>query len=150
MRIYTLSFALALFMATSLTVSCVHAQSNEDHEAIKMAVLDYVEGLYLMQPERIERSVSKKLAKVGYVKSAAGYREVPLTYEQLHRISGRYNINGQLDPETAPKKIEILDVLDQISVVKLSADWGIDYLNLAKQEGRWKVINVLWQTYPEK
>lgn len=67
----------------------------------------------------------------------------------LYRISSRYNANGKTNPETAPKKIEILDLLDQIAVVKLSAEWGIDYLNLARQDGRWQVIHVLWQTYPE-
>ena len=54
----------------------------------------------------------------------------------------------RVDPATAPKESEILDLLDQIAVVKLSAAWGIDYLNLAKEDGRWKIIKVLWQTYP--
>ena len=142
--------SLILFMLVcSFALQSACAQSDEDRKAVEMAVLDYVEGLYLVQPERIERSVSKNLSKVGYVKSESGYREVPRSYEQLYRNSSRYNAGGQVDPKTAPKKIEILDLLDQIAVVKLSAAWGIDYLNLARQDGRWKVVNVLWQTYPE-
>ena len=133
---------------SALSTSSVIAQSSDDREAVEKAVLDYVEAFYLVQPERIERSVSKNLAKVGYVKSEEGYREVPRTYEQLYRGSQRYNSNGQIDPAKAPKKIEILDLLDQIAVVKLSAAWGIDYLNLAKQDGQWKIVNVLWQTHP--
>ncbi len=35
------------------------AQSYGDRQAVEEAVLDYVEGIYLVQPERIERSVSK-------------------------------------------------------------------------------------------
>ncbi|MEM8486568.1 MAG: subclass B3 metallo-beta-lactamase [Bacteroidota bacterium] len=142
-------FVYLIVVLTPYLINNAHAQSATDREAVEQAVLDYVEGFYLVQPERIAQSVSRQLAKVGYVQSEDGYREVPRTYEQLYRGSQRYNADGHVDPETAPKVIEILDLLDQIAVVKLSAAWGIDYLNLAKQDGRWKVINVLWQTYPD-
>lgn len=148
MRTYLYLFISILLLAGGFA-NTVHAQSAEDREAVEQAVLDYVNAFYLVQPELIERSVSKKLSKMGYVKSDEGYREVPRTYEQLHRGSQRYNADGHVDPKTAKKKIEILDVLDQIAVVKLSAEWGIDYLNLGKEAGQWKVVNVIWQTYPE-
>lgn len=132
---------------TSLTAV---AQNKADKEGVKMAALDYVEGLYLVEPERIERSVSKDLAKIGYWKRDANsaYRESPMTYEQLYALAGEWNKNGNVDPKTAPKKIEVLDLLDQTAVVKLSADWGIDYLNMAKKDGRWTIVNILWQSYP--
>ncbi len=28
---------------------------------------------------------------------------------------------------------------------KLSASWGVDYFHLARESGKWKIINVLWQ-----
>ncbi len=148
MRFYTILFLSLFSLISTFATSSAIAQSADDRKAVEKAVLDYVEAFYLVQPERIERSVSKSLSKVGYVKSEEGYREVPRTYDQLYRGSQRYNADGHVDPATAPKKIEILDLLDQIAVVKLSAAWGIDYLNLAKQEGQWKIVNVLWQTYP--
>ena len=126
------------------------AQDKSDQAGIKMAVLDYVEGIYEVQPERIERSVSKDLAKVGYWRApdATTYGEAPMSYEELVDLAGKWNKSGNVDPEKAPKQIEILDLMDQIAVVKLSAQWGIDYLNLAKIDGRWMIKNVLWQSYP--
>ncbi|HXG68415.1 MAG TPA: nuclear transport factor 2 family protein [Blastocatellia bacterium] len=35
----------------------VRADAKEDREAVKQAVLDYVEGIYEVDPARIERSV---------------------------------------------------------------------------------------------
>ncbi len=145
-----LSSALVALLTLSLIPLDLHAQDREDHKAVEMAVLDYVEGLYLVQPERIERSVSKDLAKIGYYRPAdeTTYRESPMTYQQLYDLAGQWNKEGRIDPDTAPKKIEILDLMDQTAVVKLSADWGVDYLNLAQKDGRWMIVNVLWQSYP--
>ncbi len=38
--------------------------------------------------------------------------------------------------------------IDQTASVKLIAEWGIDYMHLAKYEGQWKIVNVLWQSHP--
>jgi hypothetical protein len=31
---------------------------------------------------------------------------------------------------------------------KLVAAWGVDYLRLAKYDGRWMIVNVLWRSPP--
>ena len=48
----------------------------------------------------------------------------------------------------APKTIEIFEVLDQTASAKLTARWGIDYLLLARYDGRWMISHVLWQSPP--
>ncbi|MBX2819425.1 MAG: nuclear transport factor 2 family protein [Rhodothermaceae bacterium] len=145
-----LTTTLALLLMISAASLNVVAQDMSDKEGVKMAALDYVEGLYLVQPERIERSVSKDLAKIGYWKrdATSEYRESPMTYDQLYSLAGKWNKEGKVDADTAPKIIEVLDLMDQTAVVKLSADWGIDYLNMAKKDGRWTIVNILWQSYP--
>ena len=115
-------------------------------EGIKQAVLDYVEGIYQLKPERIERSVHPNLAKRGFYMDS-GYQEIPMTYDELVELAGKYNKDGRV-PADAPKEIEILDILDQTASVKLTAHWGIDYMHLAKYDGKWKILNVLWQSHP--
>jgi hypothetical protein len=44
--------------------------------------------------------------------------------------------------------VKVFDVADQTASAKVTAMWGIDYLQLAKYEGRWKIINILWQAHP--
>lgn len=124
-------------------------QKSQDREDVRAAVLDYVEGIYEAQPERIARSVHPSLAKVGYWRSqeATTYGEGRMTYDQLYKLAGEWSKDAQL-PANPPKEIEIYDVLDQTATVKLSAQWGIDYMHLAKIESKWMIMNVLWQSYP--
>lgn len=44
----------------------------------------------------------------------------------------------------------MLDVLDQTAAVKLVASSGIDYMQLAKYDGQWKILNIVWQSHPPK
>jgi hypothetical protein len=55
--------------------------------------------------------------------------------------------DGQI-PQDAPKRVTIYEVLDQTASARLEAWWGIDYVHLAKFDGRWMIVNVLWQTFP--
>ncbi len=143
---------LLLFVALAAFVVRVEVTIDDeaDREAVREAVLDYVEGIYQVEPERIKRSVHPELAKVGYwrQKDATEYREGRMTYEQLVELAGKWNAKGRVDAETAPKEIEIFDVMDQTATVKLSAHWGVDHMQLAKIEGKWMIMNVLWQSYP--
>lgn len=83
-------------------------------------------------------------------KETAGgpYVEVPMTYEQLVRLAGNWNKEKKRD--TSIKEVAVLDVLDQTAAAKVTAAWGIDYLLLGKYDGRWKIIEILWQSHPPK
>ena len=68
--------------------------ANADREAVRQAVLDYVEGIYNVQPERIERSVSPNLAKLGFYRPPAEttYRPgMSMAFQQLVEIAKTYN-----------------------------------------------------------
>ena len=71
-----------------------------------------------------------------------------MTYEQLHELAGRWNKEGRVDPKTAVKEIIVYEVLDKTASAKLVAHWGVDYMHLARFDGQWKIINVLWQSPP--
>ncbi len=140
-----------MMMAIASLMLCLGMQDPmaSEKKAVERAVLDYVEGVYEVKPEYIERSVHPDLAKIGYGKRSADddYQAIPMTYDQLVRLAGSYNANGRIG-EDAPKKVEVLDMLDQTASAKLTAEWGIDYMHLAKLDGTWKIMHVLWQTHP--
>lgn len=125
------------------------SEANKDIEAIKRAVLDYVEAAYTVDPARIERSVHPELAKLGFIREKSGYNEHRMTFEELVGIVKTFNQDGHV-PQDAPKNITIYEALDQTASVKLEAWWGIDYIHLAKFDEKWMIINVLWQTHPRK
>ena len=138
--------ALAIFLAAPSTAQ---QPAIDDKEAVRQAVLDYVEGIYNVEPARIERSVHPNLAKLGFYRPPAEDAYRPgrtMAFQQLVEIAKTYNKEGKLRKD-APKKIEIYDVLEQTATAKLTAEWGIDYLHLAKFDGKWMIVNVLWQSH---
>jgi hypothetical protein len=144
-------FVLPLLALLALPLTA-NAQTAADSAGVRAAVLDYVEGIYRVDTARIVRSVRPEMAKRGYYipRNQTGYANSPMTYAQLINVAKTFNAKGQLNPETAPKQVTILDILDQTASVKLVADWGIDYMHLAKYDGQWMIVNVLWQTTPRR
>jgi len=147
-----LVLALGFAVAGYLPVAARQASSAAaDRTAVQQAALDYIEGLYEADPARIERSVHPQLTKRGFWRDSAtapwGAQET-MTYEQLVALSKTWNAKKNRD--TTIKKVDVFDVADQTASAKVTAMWGIDYLQLAKYDGRWKIINILWQAHPAK
>jgi hypothetical protein len=142
-----------LLLLTLLTIFALsvagQSQNKDEKEQVKLAVLDYVEGIYEVNSSRIERSVHPDLAKRGFFikKGETGYSGGVMTYQELVELAKTYNKGGRV-PKTAAKEVVVYDVSDQTATAKLTAVWGIDYMHLAKYEGKWKIINILWQTPP--
>ena len=73
-----------------------------------------------------------------------------MSYEQLRTLAGRWNKDGKQAGDKSPRKITVLDMDEMTASVKLEAEWGFDYMHLAKYDGQWKIVNVLWQTYTKR
>ncbi len=127
------------------------AAEQTPKQLVEAAVLDYVDGIYKVQPERITKSVSKELTKYGFWRHDAkqGYKGTPMSYPELVKLATTYNVDHKRIPEGAAKKIEVLGLLPKIAIVKLTAAWGIDYIQLAKMDSGWKIRHVLWQSLRE-
>ena len=44
--------------------------------------------------------------------------------------------------------VRILDVFGPTASIRVDADEWIDYMHLAKVDGEWKIVNVLWEMRP--
>ncbi len=145
MRIISLVLVILAFGLTAF------AQTDEDRSAVRQACLDYVEGVYEVNPAKIERSVHPELAKRGFFvkKGETAYSPHTMTFAELVELSKNYNKAGKLAKD-AVKEVIVFDVVDQTASAKVTAVWGIDYIHLAKYDGKWKIINILWQTPPKK
>ena len=130
-----------------VTVSLVSSAQTSDRDLVYAAIEDYVDALYLVQPERIKKSVHPELMKKGFWKgkdkTEYDYEGV-MTFDQLVELAGKWNAKGNI-PKDAIKKIDIYDVQDQTACAKLTAHWGTDYFQLAKFDGKWMILNILWQ-----
>ncbi|MCH2194049.1 MAG: nuclear transport factor 2 family protein [Kordia sp.] len=60
-------------------------------------------------------------------------------------LAATYNRNGDQFPKKPKKEIVILDIHDKKASVKLMADEWIDYMHIVQLNGKWQIVNVLWQ-----
>jgi len=142
----------AVVLATGLVAlaSTMHAQSATDSAAIRATALDYIEGWYTGDAARMERALhpdlAKRIVRIGQDGSSSLSH---MTAEQLvEATAGGYG--KQTPKDEQQKDLTILDVYGGAAVVKIVArDW-IDYLQIGKFDGRWVIINVLWELKPQE
>ena len=137
-------------LALALSLTLADSASASDRDAVERAVLDYVEAVEQGKPELIERGVHPHLAKFGFGRTREGdYKIHPMTFDELVDLAANMKKEGYV-PDDATHSIKIFEVLDKTASIKLSAFWGIDYMHLAKYDGEWKIVQVLWQSHPEE
>ena len=140
---------LAILTSTAL-LTAAHAQSADDQAAIKATALDYIEGWYEGNAERMERALHPDLAK-RIVEKKRGSDELVLDNMDAKSLIAATAKGGgkNTPPEKQQKDVTILDVYENAASVKVVASGWIDYMQMAKWNGRWVIINVLWEMKPK-
>ena len=143
-----------LFLILFVSVVQVNAQTTKpltpDAELIKQAALDYIEGWYEGNAERMERSLHPDLEKRIVRVDDRGRHHLgqmsAMTLVQAVRSGG-----GKDTPkEKQQKDVTVLDIFGNTASAKIIASDWIDYLHLAKWQGRWVIVNVLWELKPRE
>jgi Putative lumazine-binding len=139
----------ALLLAVLALPPVARAQTAADSSAIRATALDYVEGWYDGNAERMSRAVHPELVKRIVVSDTATRHSVIETMGATALVNGTRRGWGKETPANRRQKdVTILDVFGNAASVKsVMADW-IDYLQMAKVDGRWVIVNVLWETKP--
>src|SRR5687768_4829580 len=142
---------LALLLATSPVLAAAAQNPAADREAVRRTALDYVEGFYEGDSTKHIRSIRPEVYKYGFARQPdSTYRGMQMQWAGFHAFTNRVRTNKTVLPPSAPKQIDIFEVLDQTANVKVTAWWGVDYLLMAKFDGKWMVTHVLWQSPPLK
>lgn len=144
MRLATVSLVLLLAAPPA-----VGAQSAADSAAIRATALDYVEGWYEGNSERMGRALHPELVKRIVVSDTATGRSVLQNMGASALVNGTRHGYGKSTPkERQEKEVRILDIYGNAASARATmAEW-IDYMQLAKVDGRWMIVNVLWERKP--
>jgi hypothetical protein len=123
-------------------------QTAADSSGIRQAALDYIEGYYEGNAERMARAVHPELAKrIVNVDERGRYRLGQMSAMTL--VEGTRAGGGRDTPESERRKdVTIFDIYQNAASAKIYASGWVDYLHLAKWNGRWVIINVLWELHP--
>lgn len=149
-RLLFLAFVLCVGSAASQSAQAP-AVSDADKEGITRAALDYAEGWYEGDPAKMERALHPELVK-------RILRNDPNTSKSVIDNMGasalinavRRGFGKNTPKEKQLKDVTLLDVFGNAASVKVvMSDW-IDYLHIAKFNGRWVIVNVLWELKPQE
>ena len=147
MRQLILVFAL---LSSYMFVQGQHTQQELDK--VKEACFDYINTFYQADTALAYKSVHKSVRKTGFYfqKDEQHYSEqLEMPFNDLVSLAKRWNKDGSQTNESSPKDVVIFEVSDQTASAKVTAVWGIDYLSLMKENDKWMIVNVLWQSPPK-
>ena len=132
---------------TTNKIPSVTPATKEDIRAIIEVARDYAEGWFTANAERMERAMhpesvkrtirhdlNENIWKVGST----------LTAEAMVGYTRNGGGSKLLDHEKV-FDVEVLDVFRHVATVKVSSYPYMDYLHLAKMDGRWWIVNVLFE-----
>ena len=129
----------ALLIVTLALAASVRAQTA-DEQLIKARALDYAEGWYAGDADRMARAVHADLAKRivvnGEVKSMTAAQLVDAT---------RRGVGVKTPKEQQLANVKILDIFNNAASVRVEMSGWVDYMHLAKFGDDWKIVNVLWE-----
>jgi Ni/Co efflux regulator RcnB len=136
------------WLAAPLPLAADESAAESDAEAIRAAALDYLEGWYTGDADRMERALHPDLAKRIVRPSDDGPDRVD-NMSALRLVQAtRAGWGTRVPSDQRRADVVILDVFGNAATVRADArDW-VDYLHLGKVDGEWKIINVLWEMRP--
>jgi hypothetical protein len=125
-----------------MTGAMAQEQPVNDNGAIKQTALDYIEGWYTGDASRMERALHPELAK-RMVSSDPKTGHSQFNHMGAMALVQRTRAGGgtKTPAERQLKEVTILDRFGNAAVVKIIASDWIDYLEVVKFNGEWKIIN---------
>ena len=123
---------------------------KSDQEAIRQTALDYAEGWYEGDADRMERALHPDLAKRVLVPDPRTGKGKIDHISAMGLVQAVRKGGGTRTPtETRRTDVTVLDVYGNAASVKMEMHDWIDYLHMSKMGGRWVIVNVLWEFTPE-
>lgn len=138
-----------LALALALPAAAEQQQANEE-TAIRATALDYVEGWYTADAARMERALHPDLAKRIVNTNPQNKRSSLGQQSAMTLVQSTRNGGGKdTPPEQMQKDVVILDIFQNAASVRATMSGWIDYMHMAKWNGRWVIVNVLWEQKPQ-
>lgn len=149
MKFFKLGLALAFIVIAA--AANARSQTPADAAAIKQTALDYIEGWYEGNADRMEKALHPDLAKRIVRTDPQNGRSSLSQMSAMSLVQGSRAGGGKGTPKDKQQKdVTILDVFEKAASVKIVASGWIDYLHMAKWNGHWVIVNVLWELKPVK
>src|SRR5262245_22215293 len=121
----------------SIQATLQEPADHADNDAIRQTALDYIEGWYEGNAERMECSLHPDLAKRIVYHERIVRQDVTIGRDRLDHMSAMSLVQGtrrgggtRTPPERQQKDVTILDRFENAACVKVVASDWIDYLHI--------------------
>jgi len=124
-----------------------------DKQAVKDAGMDYIEGFYEGDESKLKNALKPTMFKYGYSfdKETDEYKKgKQMTFEKAIAVTKWIKEKNKYPKADAPKKVEVLDVMNHIAAIKVTSYWGTDYILVSRTDDKWMIDQILWAGYPQK
>jgi hypothetical protein len=135
-----IAFALLLLTAPAA------AQTAADSAGIRATALDYIDGWWSGDENRIAAALHPELVKRIRGADATRTREWIDQQGASRLVLGTGRGGGRETPAADRRSdARILDIFQNTASVRVDAGAWVDYLHLVRWKGRWVILNVLWE-----
>jgi len=119
---------------------------SEDEVLIGQTVNNYIEAWYEQDAEKGLTSLHPDLVK-RIMQTDPDSGDNFLELMSAEKLADRWRSgDGKKTPkEDQRKDIAILDIFRKMAAAKLETATWVDYMQLAKYDGKWLIINILWE-----
>jgi hypothetical protein len=123
------------------------AQTAADSAAIRATAMDYMQGWYTGDTTRMGRALHPDLAK--RIVQHRGTADQVNNMGSTQLLEGTRRGFGKETPaDQRQADVAILDIFGNTASVKATMRSWVDYMHMGKVNGRWVIINVLWEMKP--
>jgi hypothetical protein len=143
--------AAALFAAVLVHPSAAQSGtgSQADRDSIVAAALNYAEGWYEGNESRMQEALHPELAKRAVFPTQSGGQRLS-QMSAMTLVTSTARGGGKDTPlDRQLKEVTIFEIYGDVATAKVVMSNWTDYLHLAKWQGEWKIVNVLWELTPE-
>jgi hypothetical protein len=122
----------------------------DETAAIAKPALNYIESWYTGDAARMESALHPELAKRIVITDPQTGRSRLDSMSAMTLVQRvRTGVGTKTPKEKQQKDITILERYNNVAIVKIVASDWVDFLQEAKFNGEWKIVNVLWELKPE-
>ena len=125
------------------------AATASDSAAINATALNYIEGAFTGDGDRMARAVHPELTKILLAYDRTTGRPFLHKMGASNLVEGTRAGFGLLPEEERDIQVEVFDISHGIAAVKVYSSQYIDHMQMGKVNGEWRIINVLWVPNPE-
>jgi len=134
---------------TGLVVMGIPAQADEEKAAVARAVREYTAAWYAGDEGRLATVLHPRFIRRIITRNRLGdefFRED--SRERMLEIVRKWGGDRPTPPAERQIRLVVLDVARETASARVDSAYYVEHIHLARDEGRWLVVDVLWENVP--